>query len=139
LSEWNAWNQQIIAQFRANGGKNVGQFGDGLLLLTTVGAKSGQERTTPLAYTRDGDRYVIIASKAGMPTNPDWYYNLLKNPIATIEVGGDTLKVRGSEVKGERREQLYQNHAARFPTFNEYQQKTTRVIPVLVLDRSAAE
>jgi deazaflavin-dependent oxidoreductase (nitroreductase family) len=138
VSEYNDWNRQIIAQFRANGGKNVAMFGDGLLLLTTIGAKSGQSRTTPLAHTRDGDRYVIVASKAGAPNNPDWYHNLKRNPVATVEVGAETFQVRSSEVKGEKRDQLYRNHAARFPTFNEYQQKTTRVIPVLVLERIAS-
>jgi deazaflavin-dependent oxidoreductase (nitroreductase family) len=137
VSDYNDWNKQIIAQFRAKGGVGVAMFGDGLLLLTTVGAKSGQERTTPLAYTRDGERYVIIASKAGAPTNPDWYYNLRHHPVATVEVGGETFQARSTEVNGEKHDQLYNNHAARFPTFNEYRLKTTRVIPVLVLERVA--
>lgn len=137
MSEYNDWNKRIIAEFRANGGKNVAMFGDGLLLLTTVGAKSGQERTTPLAYTRDGDRYVIVASKAGAPNNPDWYHNLRRNPTATVEVGGEKFQARSTEVRGEKHDQLYSNHAARYPSFNEYQQKTTRVIPVLVLERVA--
>jgi len=135
MPEVNNWNAQIIAAFRANGGKNVPPFGDNLLLLTTSGAKSGQERINPVVYSRDQDRYVIVASKAGAPSNPDWYYNLLKNPAATVEVGTEKFPVRASEVKGERRDQLYAAHAARFPGFVEYQSKTTRVIPVLELER----
>ncbi|MGH2461944.1 MAG: nitroreductase family deazaflavin-dependent oxidoreductase [Chloroflexota bacterium] len=138
MSDHDNWNQQIIKQFRANGGKNVPPFGNNLLLLTTTGAKSGQPRTTPLVYSRDGDRYVIIASKAGAPTNPDWYHNLLRHPDVTIEVGTDKFAARATEAKGEKRDQLYQAHAARFSTFNEYQQKTSRVIPVMVLDRVAS-
>lgn len=135
MSDFNNWNQQIISQFRANGGKNVPPFGDNLLLLTSTGAKTGQPRTNPLVYSRDGDRYVIIASKAGAPTSPDWYHNLARNPVATIEVGTEQFPVRATEVTGAERDQLYQAHAARFPNFNEYQQKTTRVIPVIVLER----
>ena len=135
MSDANNWNQQIISQFRANGGKNVPPFGDNLLLLTSTGAKTGQPRTNPLVYSRDGDRYVIIASKAGAPTSPDWYHNLLRNPVATIEVGAEQFPVRATEVTGATRDQLYQAHAARFPNFSEYQQKTTRVIPVIVLER----
>ena len=135
MPETNDWNKQIIATFRANGGKNVPPFGDNLILLTTTGAKSGQERVNPVVYSKDGDRYVIVASKAGAPSNPDWYYNLLKNPVATVEVGTEKFPVRASEVKGERRDQLYAAHAARYPGFVEYQRKTTRVIPVLELER----
>jgi len=138
LSDFNNWNQQIIKQFHANGGKNVPPFGDNLLLLTTTGAKSGQPRTTPLVYSRDGDRYVIIASKAGAPTNPDWYHNLIRHPDVTIEVGTEKFPARATEAKGEKRDQLYRAHATHFPTFNEYQQKTSRVIPVMVLDRIAS-
>ncbi|HET7092772.1 MAG TPA: nitroreductase/quinone reductase family protein, partial [Thermomicrobiales bacterium] len=96
MSEARAFNQDLIDQFRANGGEIVrGMFkGAPLLLLTTTGAKSGQPRTTPLAYTRDGDRLVVIASKGGAPTNPDWYHNLVANPTATVEVGTETFPVR---------------------------------------------
>ena len=131
----NDWNKQIIAQFHANGGKNVSMFGDNLLLLKTTGVKSGEERINPLAFSKDANRYVIIASYGGAPKNPAWYHNLVNNPVTTIEVGSEKLQVRASEVKGEKRDQLYAAHAALFPTFNEYQEKTTRKIPVILLER----
>ncbi len=137
MSDRNDWNNQMIAEFRAKGGKNVGPFGDNLLLLSTVGAKSGATRVNPIAFTRDGDRFVIIASKGGAPTNPDWYYNLVRNPVTTIDVGAETIPVRAVEVKGEERDRLYQNHSRRFPGFIEYQEKTSRKIPVFVLERIA--
>jgi len=138
VSAFNDWNQQMIAQYRANGGKNVPSFGDNLLLLNTVGAKSGQPRVNPLAFTTHGDKYVIIASKGGAPSNPDWYYNLLASGTATIDVGGEQVPVRATEVKGTERDRLYAKHAERFPGFIEYQQKTTRKIPVLTLERNAS-
>ena len=132
----NDWNQQIINEFRANGGKVGGPFKDAyMLLLTSTGAKSGQLRTTPLVYMPDGERMVIFASKAGAPTNPDWYHNLIANPEATVEVGTETLKVKATEVKGEERNNLYARLVSIAPGFGEYQQKTTRVIPVIVLER----
>ncbi len=88
------WNKGTIDDFRAKGGKGIGHFGDKLLLLTHRGAKSGQVRTTPLVYHRDGDRYVIAASMGGAPSNPAWYHNLMKNPDAEIEVGTERFKVR---------------------------------------------
>jgi deazaflavin-dependent oxidoreductase (nitroreductase family) len=130
-----SWNQRIIEEFRASGGKKAGPFGEGLMLITHRGAKSGQERTTPVVYSRDGDRYVIVASKAGAPENPSWYYNLLAHPIVTVEVGSEKFQARVTEVKGPQRAALYAAHAKRYPNFNEYQQKTTRTIPVLELER----
>jgi deazaflavin-dependent oxidoreductase (nitroreductase family) len=135
VSSRNDWNQQMIAQYHAHSGKGLPNFGDNLLLLHTVGAKSGQPRINPLAFTRHDDKYVIIASKAGAPTNPDWYYNLTKAGTAMIDVGGQTVPVRASEVKGAERDRLYAKHAERFPGFIEYQQKTIRKIPVLTLER----
>jgi deazaflavin-dependent oxidoreductase (nitroreductase family) len=134
MTDRSNWNEQMITQHRAKGGKNVGPFGDNLLLLHTIGAKSGQPRLNPLAFTRDGDHYVIIASKAGAPTNPDWYYNLKNRPNATIEAGGQTLRVRATEVTGPRRDELYRKQAERFPGFLDYERNTTRVIPVFVLE-----
>src|SRR5512139_2895293 len=91
----NNWNQAIIAEFRANSGKVGGPFaGKTLLLLHTVGAKSGQERVNPVAYVADGDRLVIIASKGGAPTNPNWYHNLLAHPLVTVEVGTEQFQVQ---------------------------------------------
>jgi deazaflavin-dependent oxidoreductase (nitroreductase family) len=138
LAEWNDFNQQLIEQFRANGGKIVsGMFtGAPLLLLTTTGARSGKPRTTPLAYTRDGDRMVIIASKGGAPTNPDWYHNLVANPTATVEVGGETFPVRAEIPEDGERDRLYDQMAAQMPNFAEYQQQTNRRIPVVTLERA---
>jgi len=128
------YNQAVIEQFRANGGKVQGP--NHLLLLTTTGAKSGQPRTMPLAYSTDGDRLVILASKGGAPTNPDWYYNLLANPVVTVELGTETFQARATAVTdAQERERLYAQHAKLMPGFAEYQQKTTREIPVILLER----
>ncbi|MCA1666399.1 MAG: nitroreductase family deazaflavin-dependent oxidoreductase [Thermomicrobia bacterium] len=133
----NDFNQQVIAEFRANGGKVGGPFaGRSMLLLTTTGAKSGQPRTSPLVYTTDGDRIVIIASKGGAPTNPDWYRNLVAHPTATVELGTEKFQARATVIEGQERERLYDQQAAQIPGFAEYQQKTTRQIPVIVLERA---
>lgn len=129
-------NEQIITEFRANGGKVTGGFARSpLLLLTTTGAKSGLPRTIPLVYTTDGDRLVVIASKGGAPTHPDWYHNLLAHPTATVELGPDTFQVRASIPAGAERERLYNQQAAEMPFFAEYQKNTPRQIPVVVLER----
>lgn len=134
----NDFNERIIAEFRANHGKVGEPFaGRTLLLLTTTGAKSGQQRTSPLVYSKDGDRFIIIASKGGAPTNPDWYYNLLANPTATIEVGDETFPVRATIAEGDERTRLFDQMAAQMPGFAEYQKKTTRQIPVAVLERAS--
>lgn len=104
-----------------------------LLLLHHTGAKSGKSRTNPLAYQRDGDRYVVFASKAGAPTNPDWYHNLKARPTTTIEVGGDTVDVAATEATGEERERLFRTQAERVPQFAEYEKRAGRVIPVIIL------
>jgi deazaflavin-dependent oxidoreductase (nitroreductase family) len=128
------FNAQIIEEFRANQGRVGGMFqGSTLLLLHHTGAKSGVSRINPLGYLTDGGRYVVFASKAGAPTNPDWYHNLKANPNATIEVGTDTLDVVASEATGEERERLYRTQAERVPQFAEYQKQTERIIPVIVL------
>jgi deazaflavin-dependent oxidoreductase (nitroreductase family) len=132
----NDWNNKIIEEFHANGGKVGGPFERStLLLLTTTGAKSGKQRTTPLAYLSDGDRYVIFASKAGQPTNPDWYHNLVAHPTVTIEVDTETFEARAKEITGEERDRLYAKQVERAPAFGEYQTKTTRLIPVIALER----
>lgn len=128
------YNQTVIETFRANGGVVPGP--NKLILLTTTGAKSGQPRISPLAYSTDGDRLVIAASKGGAPTNPDWYFNLLANPIVTVEQGRETYQARASVVTDEsERARLYARHAELMPGFAEYTQKTTRVIPIVVLER----
>src|SRR5262249_6152046 len=138
VSSPNDWNQQVIAQYYAHAEKGIPNFGDNLLLLHTVGAKSGQPRVNPLAFTRDGDKYVIIASKGGAPSHPDWYYNLTKAGAAAIDVAGQTVPVRAAEVKGEERNRLYAQHSERFPGFLEYQEKTSRKIPVFTLERTSS-
>ena len=130
------WNKGTIDDFRAKGGKGVGYFGDKLLLITHRGAKSGQVRTTPLVYHRDGDRYVIAASKGGAPTHPAWYHNLVKHPDAEIEVGTEKFKVHARPVpKGPERDRLYAAHGDNFAAFRDYPKKTKRVIPIVVLER----
>ena len=130
------WNKQVIEEFRANGGKVGGMFeGRTLLLLHTVGAKSQQPRVNPVACVKDSDRLVVIASKGGAPTNPDWYYNLVANPSASVEVGTEQFKVRATVAEEPERTHLYQQMVAVMPGFAEYEQKTTRKIPVIVLTR----
>jgi len=133
------FNRDVIEQFRANGGEmKEGVFkGAPLLLLTTVGARSGATYTTPLVYTRDGDRYVIIASKGGAPTNPAWFHNLVANPNPTIEVGAETFEANATVAQGDERDRLFDAQASLMPNFAEYQQKTSRRIPVVVLERAA--
>ena len=134
MSEWNDRNQKIIDEFRANGGKVGGPFeGRTLLLLHTKGAKSGQERVNPVAYVRDGDRWVVIASKGGAPTNPNWYYNLVANPLITIEVGKEKFQARAAVAEEPERTRLYNKMVEMMPGFDEYRRKTTRKIPVMVL------
>lgn len=131
------WNQRIIDEFRAKGGKGVAMFGDRLLLLTTKGAKSGRLQTSPVAYHRDGDRYVIAGSKGGAPTHPGWYHNLRKLREATIEVGNETFKVRATPLpKGPERDRLYEQHSALLSQFRDYPKRTKRIIPVVVLERA---
>ena len=127
-------NQKMIEQYRATGGKV--DFPLPLILLTTTGAKSGEPRTTPIAYSRDGDRIVILASKGGAPTHPDWYHNILANPIVTVELGAERFRARATPVTDEAEyERLYTQHATQMPGFAEYRKKTTRQIPVIVLER----
>ena len=135
------FNAKIIEEFHANGGRVGGMFeGTPLLLLHHTGARSGKSRVNPLAYQSDRGRYVVFASKAGAPTNPDWYHNVVVNPHVTIEVGTETIGAVASEATGEERERLYRTQAERVPMFAEYERKTERAIPVIVLTpRRAAE
>ena len=133
------FNQNVIAEFHANGGKVNGYFANmSLLLLTTTGAKSGQPRVSPLAYITDGDRIIIVASKGGAPTNPDWYHNLLADPVATVEMGRERFQVRASVVEEPERSRLYAKVVEKMPNFGEYQSKTSRQIPVVALERVKA-
>ena len=136
MSNPNDWNKGIIEEFRANAGKVGGPFaGRTLLLLHTIGAKSGQEHVNPVAYITDGDRLVIIASKGGAPTNPAWYYNIVANPLVTVEVGTEKFQVRATVSAEPERTRLYNQMIAMMPSFAEYRLKTKRVIPVIILKR----
>jgi deazaflavin-dependent oxidoreductase (nitroreductase family) len=132
-----AFNDDFVGQARANNGQILSGplAGSDAIVLTITGAKTGRALVTPLVYTRDGDRMVIAASKGGAPEHPSWYHNLVANPEATAEVGGETFQVRAHEVHGEERERLFAAHAARMPQFDKYQARTERLIPVLVLER----
>ncbi|MEV6325177.1 nitroreductase family deazaflavin-dependent oxidoreductase [Nocardia sp. NPDC051787] len=129
------WNTRIIEEFRANQGKVGGPFaGRELLLLTTTGARSGLARTNPLAFIRDGDDIVVIASKAGAPTNPDWFHNIRANPEVTLEIGTETVRATAIRItEGPERDRLYAAMVEVMPGFAEYQEKTDRVIPVVKL------
>jgi len=134
MSEFNDWNRKIIDEFRANGGKVGGMFdGKTLLLLHTKGAKSGQERINPVAYVRNGEKFVVIASKGGAPTNPDWYYNVVATPDLTVEVGTETFRVHATVAEEPERTRLYNKMVEMMPGFDDYRRKTTRKIPVIVL------
>ena len=134
--DMNDWNRRIMEEFHANGGKVGGPFeGVPLLLLTTTGARSGKRRTSPVGYMPDGDRLIIFATRGGLPTNPDWYYNLVAHPEVTVEVGTQTFDVTAVVITGEERDQLYARQVERAPVFAEYQAKTTRKIPVIALHR----
>jgi deazaflavin-dependent oxidoreductase (nitroreductase family) len=133
-----SFNEQIIDEFRANGGKVGGPFeGAPMVLLTTTGAKSGRERTTPLVYTSDGDRVVIIASAAGADKHPAWFHNLVAHPDVTLEVGTEQYPAQARVVEEPERSRLYAQMAAMMPGFNAYQEKTSRTIPVIILERAA--
>ena len=134
MSVVNERNIGIIDEFRANEGKVGGWFeGKTLLLLHTTGAKSQQERINAVAYVKDGNQFVVIASKGGAPTHPDWYYNILANSLVTVEVGTDKFQARATVVEEPERTRLYNKMVEMMPGFDEYRRKTTRVIPVIVL------
>jgi deazaflavin-dependent oxidoreductase (nitroreductase family) len=127
-------NTPVIEEFRANHGKVGGNFeGAPLLLLHTVGARSGEPRINPMMYLADAGRYLVFASKAGSDSNPAWYHNLLAHPEVRIEVGDDTIAVRAVELRGEERDRYFAEQARRYPGFAGYQEKTDRIIPVIAL------
>ena len=129
------FNARIIEEFRSNGGRVGGPFaGAPILLLTTTGAKTGKQRTNPLAYLPDGERVVVFASMAGAPTNPDWYHNLVAQPDVTIEVDGETRPVRARVTQGAERDELFSRQKQAMPGFADYEAKTDRVIPVVALE-----
>ena len=136
MANMSDWNRQTIEEFRANKGKVSGFWeSKPLLLLTTTGAKSGQHRTTPTMYLRDGDRLLIFASKGGAPMHPAWYHNLVAHPQVTVEVGSETYEATATVLKGEERDRLYARQAELYPQFGEYHTRTNRKIPVIALER----
>jgi deazaflavin-dependent oxidoreductase (nitroreductase family) len=134
MPEVNDFNSKIIEEFRANGGKVGGPFeGALLLLLHTVGAKSGQERVNPVMYRQVGDGFAVFASKGGAPDNPDWYHNLVASPRVQAEIGAQTLDLTARVAGGEEREQIWAAHKSANPGFADYERKTARQIPVVIL------
>jgi len=137
MTDVNDWNAQIIKEFRENDGKVGGQFeGAPLVLLTTTGARTGKVRTNPLVSLVDEDRVVIFASKAGAPTNPDWYHNIVANPRVTVEQGSERYEADATIVEGAERDRLFSTQKERFPGFADYEAGTDRVIPVVALERA---
>ncbi|MGO9197522.1 MAG: nitroreductase family deazaflavin-dependent oxidoreductase [Acidimicrobiales bacterium] len=133
----NDWNTKVIEEFRANEGKVGGPFaGAPVLLLHTTGAKSGKERVNPMMYLDLDGRLFVFASKAGAPTNPDWYHNLVANPDVTVELGTERFGARAAPLEGDERTRVFDEHASRYHGFREYQDGTDRVIPVVELTRS---
>ncbi len=131
------WNDRIIAEFRANQGRVGGQFeGAPLLLLHSTGARSGQERVSPMMYRRIGDGWAVFASKAGADTNPDWFHNLLAHPSARIEVGTDAVDVVARVTSGTERHEIWEAQKAEYDGFAAYERKTARQIPVVMLERA---
>lgn len=137
-NSWGDFNQQLINDLRANGGRaSNGPFkGSDVLILTTKGARTGRLRENPLAFSRDNGDYVVLASRGGSPKHPAWYHNLVANPDVTVEALGERFDARAKVVDGEEYERLYLQHARRMPAFNEYRRRTSRKIPVVVLERA---
>jgi deazaflavin-dependent oxidoreductase (nitroreductase family) len=136
--DFNEMNRQVINEFRETGGKAGGMFdGKPLVLVHHVGAKSGVQRIAPLVPYLDGDRIFIFASKGGADTNPDWYHNLTANPETVVELGSEEIAVTARELTGDERDDVYAKQVAVEPQFGEYQRKTSRVIPVFELARTA--
>jgi deazaflavin-dependent oxidoreductase (nitroreductase family) len=135
MTDWNDFNRNVIDEFRQTGGKVSGMFeGAPMILVTHTGAKSGKTYTTPLVYTRDGDNYVIIASKGGAPEHPQWFGNLVANPDITIEVGTERFPARARVTEGDERARLFRAQADLMPNFDDYAKATSREIPVVVLE-----
>ena len=135
--DYEEFTRNLKAELRANDGvtKTGPMAGRPLMILTTTGAKSGEPREAVITYTREGDKYVVAASKSAAPTNPHWYHNLRVNPEATVEAGGEKFTVHATEATGAERDRLYDQHAEERPEFKDYPNQTTRVIPVFTLER----
>jgi deazaflavin-dependent oxidoreductase (nitroreductase family) len=136
MTDQREYNRQTIEQFRASRGTRGGPFeGRPLLLLTTIGAKSGQPRTTPMMYIPDGDRLIVLASNAGAASHPDWYHNLLAHPLVTVEVRNETFAATATVTEGAERQQLWSMVVVQYPFFTDHQSKIARQIPVIALSR----
>ena len=134
--DYAAFTQGLMADLRAHGEVTSGPMaGAPLLILTTTGAKSGTPREAVVTYTKDGDHLCVAASKSGAPTNPDWYHNLIANPIVQVETGGEAFKARATVEEGSEHDRLWANHVAARPEFAEYPEKSGRVIPMITLER----
>src|SRR2546428_9477983 len=130
------YNAQIIAEFRKNHGKVGGPFeGAPILLLHTIGRRSRKPRINPMMYLKDGERYLVIASKGGAPTNPDWYFNLVTNPDVKMEVGDQTIDAHAKEITGQEHDTLYKRQASLYPAFADYQRRPKRIIPIIALTK----
>jgi deazaflavin-dependent oxidoreductase (nitroreductase family) len=131
------WNERVIEDFRANGGRVTfpPYVGANLLLLTSSGARSGAPHVAPLGYTRDGERYVVVGSNSGRPVNADWVANVRASPDVTVELGGEVFNARGRVEEGAERDRLYAAHVAVLPHFARYQALTDRRLPVVTLER----
>ncbi|MDQ2754680.1 MAG: nitroreductase family deazaflavin-dependent oxidoreductase [Actinomycetota bacterium] len=137
MTEVNDWNTKIIEEFRANDGKVGGQFeGAAMILVHHIGAKTGKERVNPMMYRPVGDDFAVFASYAGAAINPDWYHNLVANPAVRVEVGTETIAVTARVTEGSEREELWSAQKADYPGFADYEAKTTRQIPVVLLERT---
>jgi deazaflavin-dependent oxidoreductase (nitroreductase family) len=138
MADSDDFNGKIIEEFRANGGRVGGPFqGADMLILHHTGARSGAERTTPLGYQPVGEGYAIFASKAGAPTNPDWYHNLKAHPEVEVEFGDEKFPATASEITGDERDRIYADQVVIFPGFGDYEKQTERKIPVIALRRQA--
>jgi deazaflavin-dependent oxidoreductase (nitroreductase family) len=136
MTALNDFNRSVVDEFRANDGTVSGPMeGAPLLLLTTTGARSGRKHTTPLVYLRDGDRIVVFGSKAGAPTHPAWYHNLVAHPTVTVELPGERFEARAVVTEGEERDRLFAQQKSAVPGFADYERKTTREIPAIALER----
>ncbi|MFF3248125.1 nitroreductase/quinone reductase family protein [Streptomyces sp. NPDC002870] len=132
------FNQSVIDEFRANRGKVGGPFeGGDLLLLTTTGAKSGKQHTTPLGYVHDGDLLLVVGSNLGAPSHPAWYHNVLAHPLVQVEIGAESFEAIAVPAEGARRERLFAQVVRTAPGYGDYQSQTTRALPVVVLERAA--
>jgi len=137
MANGNDYNQRIIDEFRANGGKVGGEWDGYHLLLHSTGAKTGQPRVNPVGYRRDGDRFVVLASNGGAPAHPDWYHNLRANPQVTVEVANERFAARARVTINDERDRLWRAFKEEIPVLDDYEQKTSRQIPVVVLERDA--